>query len=209
MLIELRDVEVYVEPDDILSQALSNGNLSISDVINICEEEADAEEILQNIDDEDIQQYCNKYSIKVKCDFEMMANSLKHLSQEERASLLWFIIGINDEEIKKVVTVELVIPKLNDLINVKQKVDVLNPVWDARDDYFACVENNIEINVRAYSESSLHLWLYNNGTDSELADSMYKNILDLQKELNEILGAKVTLPKLEDLLKVTKGEKDV
>ena len=49
----------------------------------------------------------------------MMAKNLKGLSQEERAQLLWFIIGINDEEIKHLVTVELVIPKLNDLIRVK------------------------------------------------------------------------------------------
>ena len=119
MLIELRDVEVYVEPDDILYKALSNGDLSISDAINICEEEANAEEILQNIDDEDIQQYCNKYSIELEYNFEMIVKSLKDLTQEERASLMWFIIGINDKDIKHLVTVELIIPKLNELIKVK------------------------------------------------------------------------------------------
>ena len=119
MLIELRDVEVYVEPDDILYKALSNAELSVEDVINIIENEADAEEILKNIDDEDIQQYCKDKSIEIEYDFEMIANSLKHLSQEERAKLLWFIIGINDEEIKHLVTLELVIPKLNELVNIK------------------------------------------------------------------------------------------
>ena len=121
MLIELRDVEVYVEPDDILYKALSNAELSVEDVINIIENEADAEEILKNIDDEDIQQYCKDKSIEIEYDFEMMVKSLKDLSQEQRASLLWFIIGINDEEIKRVVTVELVIPKLNELIRVKEQ----------------------------------------------------------------------------------------
>lgn len=120
MLVELRDVEVYVEPDDILSKALSDGDLSISDAISICEEEAGAREILDSIDDEDIQKYCNDKELELECDFEMMAKNLKNLSQEERAQILWFIIGINDSEIKKVVTVELVIPKLNDLINVKR-----------------------------------------------------------------------------------------
>jgi len=119
MLIELRDVEVYVEPDDILYKALSNAELSVEDVINIIENEADAEEILKNIDDEDIQQYCKDKSIEIEYDFEMIANSLKHLSQEERAKLLWFIIGINDEEIKHLVTLELVIPKLDELVNIK------------------------------------------------------------------------------------------
>jgi len=120
MLIELRDVEVYVEPDDILIRALSNGDLSISDAVSICEEEAGASEILESIDDEDIQKYCNDKELELECDFEMMAKNLKGLSQEERAKLLWFIIGINDEEIKQLVTVELVIPKLNELINVKR-----------------------------------------------------------------------------------------
>ena len=120
MLIELRDVEVYVEPDDILSKALCDGDLSIRDAISICEEEAGAQEILENIDDNDIQQYYKDKSIQIEYDFEMIANSLKYLSQEERASLLWFIIGINDEEIKHLVTVELVIPKLNELVTVKQ-----------------------------------------------------------------------------------------
>lgn len=121
MLVELRDVEVYIEPDDILNKALRDGDLSISDAVCICEEEAGAEEILRSIDDEDIQKYCNDKNIGLECNFEMMAKNLKGLSNEERASLLWFLIGINDDEIKKVVTVELVIPKLNELIQVKSR----------------------------------------------------------------------------------------
>ena len=121
MLVELRDVEVYVEPDDILSKALSNGDLSISDAICICEEEAGAQEILDSIDDEDIQKYCNDKELELECDFESMAKSLKGLSQKERASLLWMIIGINDDEIRHVITTELVIPKLNNLINVAKE----------------------------------------------------------------------------------------
>ena len=204
MLVTLKYVEVEIEADEILFQALRDGDLSVDDAVRICEEEAGTQEVLDSIDDEDIKIYCDTKGIELEVGFENMARNLKGLSQEERAQLLWFIIGINDEEIKHLVTVELVIPKMNELINVKQKVEVLSPVWDTRDDYYGCVENNIEINIRAYSESSLHLWLYNNDTDSELVDSMYKNVLDLQKELNEILGAKVTLPKIKDLLKVTK-----
>ena len=129
MLIELRDVEVYVEPDDILSKAISEGDLSVRDVISICEEEADAQEILQEIDDEDIQQYCNEKNIEIEYDFEMIAKSLKYLEQKERASLLWLIIGINDEEIKHLVTMELVIPKLNELINVKRNINPYGIIW--------------------------------------------------------------------------------
>ena len=120
MLIELKDVEVYVEPDDILYKALQNGDLTIRDAVSICEDEASAEEILKNIDDEDIQKYCDEKSIQIEYDFEMIVNSLKYLSPEQRASLLWFIIGINDEEIKHVINVELIIPHLNNLIQVKE-----------------------------------------------------------------------------------------
>ena len=127
MLIELRDVEAYVEPDEILHQALNDGDLSIGDVVSICEAEADADEILRNIDDEDIQQYCNDKGIELDCSFDMMVKSLKDLSQEQRASLLWFIIGINDDEIKMVITTELVVPKLNKLIKVRGVDDAIRP----------------------------------------------------------------------------------
>jgi len=120
MLVELKYVEVEIEADEILFQALRDGGLSVDDAVRICEEEAGTQEVLDSIDDEDIKNYCDTKGIEIKYDFEMIASSLKHLSQEERASLLWFIIGINDEEIKHLVTVELVIPKLNELVNIKK-----------------------------------------------------------------------------------------
>jgi len=120
MLIELKDVEVYVEPDDILFRALADGDLSIDDAVRICEEEAGTKEVLDSIADEDIKIYCDTKGIELKVSFEDMAKNLKSLSQEERSKLLWFIIGINDEEIKHLVTVELVIPKLNELVNIKK-----------------------------------------------------------------------------------------
>ena len=120
MLVELKYVEIEIEVEEILFQALRDGYLSVDDAVRICEEEAGTQEILKNIDDEDIQKYCKDKNIEIEYDFEMIANSLKYLSQEERASLMWFIIGINDETIKKVVEVELILPKLNELISVKK-----------------------------------------------------------------------------------------
>lgn len=206
MLVELKYVEVEIEIEEVFEKALSDMDLSMRDAINICESVSSAEEILDYIDNRDIQDYCKKQEIELECSFEMMVKNLKTLSQEQRASLFWFIISINDEEIKKLVTVELIVPKMNELINIKQKNKVINPIWDSRDDYSFATEGDIEINVRAYSESSLHLWMYNNELDDECVDSMYKNISDLQKKLNEEVGAEVTLPKIEDLLKATRGE---
>ena len=210
MLVELKYVEVEIEPEEILSKAISEGDLSVRDVISICEEEADAQEILQEIDDEDIQQYCNEKNIEIEYDFEMIAKSLKYLEQKERASLLWLIIGINDEEIKHLVTVELVIPKLNDLINVKRNI---NPVWDYMDDYYFCVIDDTEINIRGYDDDgnkSYHLWMYKNKNDEELADAMFTSYSELQEAMMEIIKGDITFPSIESLLKITmRGKKDV
>ena len=120
MLVELKYVEVEIEADEILFQALRDGDLSVDDAVRICEEEAGTKEVLDSIADEDIKIYCDTKGIELKVSFEDMAKNLKSLSQEERSKLLWFIIGINDEEIKHLVTVELVIPKLNELVNIKK-----------------------------------------------------------------------------------------
>ena len=120
MLVELRYVEVEIEIEEVLSKALTDMDLSVRDAIDICENVSSAEEILDFIDDEDIQKYCSDKGIELECNFEMMAKNLKDLSNEERASLLWFLIGVKDDEIKKVVTVEIVIPRLNKLIQVRR-----------------------------------------------------------------------------------------
>lgn len=122
MLVELKYVEIEIEPEEVLSQALRGGDLSVRDTLSLCQDEIGMQDILEELepDGDDIQEYCNKKRIELEYDFEDIVRSLKSLSQEQRASLLWFIIGINDEDIKKLVTVELVIPKMNELINVKR-----------------------------------------------------------------------------------------
>ena len=121
MLVELRDVEVYVEPDDILKQALQDGDISVRDTLSLCEDEVGMQDMLEELapDGDDIQQYCNRKKIELEYDFEEIVKSLKVLTQKERASLMWFIIGINDDEIRMVITTELVIPKMNELIRVR------------------------------------------------------------------------------------------
>ena len=104
MLVTLRDVEVYVEPEEIIFQSLSDGDIPVRDIVAMCQEEAGTEEVLK--------------SIELECDLNMIIKNIRILSKEERASLLWELMGVDDEEIKKSVTVEIVIPKLNDLIRV-------------------------------------------------------------------------------------------
>lgn len=122
MLVELKYVEIEIEPEEILSQALRDGDLSVRDTLSLCEDEASMQDILEELepDGDDILRYCDAKNIELTYDFEAIVKSLKDLTQEQRASLLWFIIGINDEEIRHVVTTQIVIPKMNELIRVKK-----------------------------------------------------------------------------------------
>ena len=85
----------------------------------------------------------------------------------------------------------------------------MNNLWDYRDDYYFMQIGDVEINIRAYSKNELSLWIYEYSSDEELVDADYKSLEQIQKVINEIIGVEVILPKIEDLLKVTKGEKDV
>jgi len=88
-------------------------------------------------------------------------------------------------------------------------MNILRHLWDYRDDYYFATIGDIEINIRAYSESEFSLWIYEYSSDEELVDAYYKDMHDLEKELNETIGAKVIVPTVESLLKVTRGERNV
>lgn len=78
------------------------------------------------------------------------------------------------------------------------------PIWDYEDDYYFTFIGYVEINIRAYDENNVHLWMYAHGGDKEIADDDFSSLALLQEKINEILGAKVTLPKIEELLKITR-----
>ena len=82
-------------------------------------------------------------------------------------------------------------------------------IWDYRDDYYFMQIGDTEINIRAYSKTELSLWIYEYSSDEELVDADYKSLEQMQIVIKEIIGVEVILPKIEDLLKVTKGDKDV
>ena len=86
---------------------------------------------------------------------------------------------------------------------------VISPVWDYRDDYyFACIDD-IEINIRAYSQREVTLWMYCYSDDEELVDAYYKSMQELKNTIDKVLGADVIVPSIEKILKVTKGYKNV
>ncbi len=207
MLIELRDIEAYVEPDDILQQALRDGDLSGRDTINILQEDMLIDDILDEFDPIDILAFCKKNEIKQELDFEEIVDSLQELSKEEKKEIIWKIINIDNDitksKITKSIELQIVIPTLEKYLQVKE-ADIL---WDHMDDYYHVVVQDIEINIRAYSESSFHLWMYDNKKDDEVIDTMFTSYDELKSTMNGLLHSSVTYPKIEDLLKITQGKK--
>lgn len=93
MLIELRDVEVYIEPDEILKKALEEGDLSVDQVVRACIYEESSDAVLNVLDHSDIEYYCKRHDIGTTIvDFETIASALKNLSNLEKAQLLWLLL---------------------------------------------------------------------------------------------------------------------
>ena len=95
MLIELRDVEVFVEPDDILIKALEEGDISVDRVIRECINEDGAEAVLDAIENYDIKDYAEKHELHPDEEidqYERILQSLQELSQTDKARLLWQLL---------------------------------------------------------------------------------------------------------------------
>lgn len=93
MLVELRDVEVHVEPEEILTQALQEGDVTVSTAVSLCIDEEGIERVLDAIENDDIRTYCDNNSIYDYLeDFESIAAAVKELTQPEKAQLVWMLL---------------------------------------------------------------------------------------------------------------------
>ena len=93
MLVELKDVEVFVEPEKIFTQALQEGDISIKKVIELCEYEEGEESILDEIDNDRIRDYCKKYDLNIDLDsYSQVINVVDDFTHQERALLLWKLL---------------------------------------------------------------------------------------------------------------------
>ena len=93
MLIELRDVEVHIEPETVLTKALKEGDLSIDRVIRGCITEDGVESVLDSVDNDDIMRYVKDYDLDIECDnYDLVVRSIKELSQPRKAQLLWQLL---------------------------------------------------------------------------------------------------------------------
>ncbi len=93
MLVELKDVEVFIEPNDILTQALEERDISIDHVIRECISEEGVESVLDAVDNDDIRDYVEKYNLDIEIDvYDKVARALKEFSQPQKAQLLWQLL---------------------------------------------------------------------------------------------------------------------
>ena len=120
----LNEVEVYASAEDLQIQILRE-ELSVSDVISHCIDESSREEILDNIEEDYIVEYCQEKEL-IQYELKDMIDSLEGLSQEEKKELIWKIIDIDNEIIKSQITrsieLQIVIPKLeNYLEKIKEE----------------------------------------------------------------------------------------
>ncbi len=93
MLVELKDVEVFIEPNEILTQALEEGDLAVDRVIQDCLTEEGVESVLDAVDNNDIRDYVEKYDLDIEIDvYDQVARAVKEFTQEQKAQLLWQLL---------------------------------------------------------------------------------------------------------------------
>jgi len=93
MLVELRQVEVFVEPNDILTQALEEGDISVDRVIQECITEEGVETILDAVDNDDIREYVEKYELDLEINtYSQVSRAINEFSDIDKANLLWQLL---------------------------------------------------------------------------------------------------------------------
>ena len=92
MLVELRDIEVYVEPEEILTKALEEGDLSADTVVRECIINDGVDSVLDAVDNSDITDYCERLELTTQLDFEQVAANVRLMDQTEKAKLLWMLL---------------------------------------------------------------------------------------------------------------------
>lgn len=93
MLIELRDVEVHIEPETVLTQALQEGDISADTVIRECINEDGADAVLDAIDNDDIASYSKRFGLADELpNLDEIVLGIRELNQEDKAKLLWLLL---------------------------------------------------------------------------------------------------------------------
>ena len=98
MLVELRQVEVFVEPNEILTQALEEGDISVDRVIQECITEEGVETVLDAIDNDDIREYVEKYDLDLEINtYHQVSRAIQEFSDEDKSKLLWQLLKCKEQ----------------------------------------------------------------------------------------------------------------
>ena len=89
----------------------------------------------------------------------------------------------------------------------EKKEEQTQTTYDTQDDYYITVINNIEINIRAYTDSSIPLWVYDHNTNTEIIDDELSSLEEIKLVLEKNLQLNINLPTLEELLQLQQSYK--
>ena len=93
MLVELRDVEVHIEPETVLVQALEEGDISVDAIVRECISQDGADIVLDAIDNDDITSYSKRFGLADELpNLEAIVLGVRELDQEDKAKLLWLLL---------------------------------------------------------------------------------------------------------------------
>jgi len=90
----------------------------------------------------------------------------------------------------------------------KDKITIINPIWDYKDDYYFANIDDKEINIRIFEDDSIGIWIYDSTLDEEIIDDDLQNMEKIQDVLKDIFKENITVPSIEQLKKIrTKEER--
>jgi hypothetical protein len=93
MLVELRDVEIHIEPESVFTQALEEGDLRVDTIVRECINEDGADAVLDAVDNSDIESYSNRFGLDdATPNYDGIVLGLRDISQEDKAKLLWLLL---------------------------------------------------------------------------------------------------------------------
>ena len=93
MLVELKQVEVFIEPKNILTQALEEGDISVDYIIRECISEESVEVVLDAVDNDDILDYVESHDLDVEAiSYSQVSRTINEFSETDRAKILWQLL---------------------------------------------------------------------------------------------------------------------
>ena len=93
MLVELKQVEVFVEPNDILTQAIQEGDLTVDYIVRECISEESVEVVLDAVDNDDILDYVESHNLDVESiSYSQVSRTINEFSETDRAKILWQLL---------------------------------------------------------------------------------------------------------------------